>query len=210
MSLGGSLAAARGSCRVPRANHVSCAGWRGDDSQDETRVETDESPAMNRCNMFHRMPGQRRGTTVVETALVLPVFLLFVLALIELGHAQLVKHVLRSACRQAARIGTTEGKTTADVRSRVLATLESVVNANDVEVYVKDAGAYDSGGSPPETGSELEALPNIELSNAVPLQLFMVRAKINYHDIAIVPNIPYLGSFLDGVVLEGQAFMRHE
>jgi hypothetical protein len=25
-----------------------------------------------------------------------------------------------------------------------------------------------------------------------------------------VPNIPYLGAFLDDVVLEGQAFMRHE
>ena len=164
---------------------------------------------MNRCNLFHRLPGQRRGTTVVETALVLPVFLLFVLGMIELGHAQLVKHVLRSACRQAARMGTTEGKTTADVQSRVLATLTSIVNANDVEVYVKDAGTYDSGGQP-ESGSDLEGLPSIELSNAEPLQLFMVRAKIHYNDVAIVPNIPYLGSFLDDVVLEGQAFMRHE
>ena len=38
----------------------------------------------------------------------------------------------------------------------------------------------------------------------------MVRAKVHYNDIAIVPNIPYLGSFLDDVTLEGQAFMRHE
>lgn len=164
---------------------------------------------MIRRTVFHRRPGQCRGTTVVETALVLPVFLLFVLALLELGHAQLVKHVLRSACRQAARIGTTEGTTTDDVESRVLATLSSIVDQNDVEVFVKDAGTYDTGGQP-EGGDELEALPSIELSNAEPLQLFMVRAKIDYDDVAIVPNIPYLGSFLDGVVLEGQAFMRHE
>ena len=65
----------------------------------------------------------RRGTTVVETALVLPVFLLFVLGLIELGHAMMVSNVLRSACRQAARIGSTEGNTTAEVRSRALADL---------------------------------------------------------------------------------------
>jgi hypothetical protein len=38
----------------------------------------------------------------------------------------------------------------------------------------------------------------------------MVRAKIAYHDVAIVPNIPYLGRFLDNVTLQGQAFMRHE
>jgi hypothetical protein len=159
--------------------------------------------------MSHRWPHQRRGTTVVEAALVLPVFLLFVLALLELGHAQLVKHVLRSACRKAARIGTTEGKSTADVRARVLATMSSIVDQSEVEVFVKNAGIYDSGGQP-EDGEELEALPNIELASAEPLQLFMVRAKVNYNDIAIVPNIPYLGSFLDGLVLEGQAFMRHE
>jgi hypothetical protein len=152
----------------------------------------------------------RRGTTVVETALVLPVFLLFVLALVELGHAQLVKHVLRSACRQAARIGTTEGNTTGEVRARVLQVLGTVVAADSVEIFVKDASPYDAGGAPPQSGSELEALADIELSDAAPRQLFLVRAKVHYEDIAIVPNIPYLGSFLDEVVLEGQAFMRHE
>jgi hypothetical protein len=157
---------------------------------------------------FHR--DDRRGTTVVETALVLPVFLLFVLGLIELGHAQLVKHVLRASCRQAARIGTTEGKTTAQVRARVLQTLQTVVDVADVEVFVKDASPYDSGGTASDDGSELESLSDIELSEAEPRQLFMVRAKIRYEDVAIVPNIPYLGNFLDDVVLEGQAFMRHE
>lgn len=160
--------------------------------------------------LFHRSRDARRGTTVVETALVLPVFLLFVLGLIELGHAQLVKHVLRASCRQAARMGTTEGKTTANVRTRVLEVLGTVVDADSVEVFVKDASPYDAGGTPPEGGSELEALADIELSEAEPRQLFMVRAKIEYGDVAIVPNIPYLGAFLDDVVLEGQAFMRHE
>jgi hypothetical protein len=147
---------------------------------------------------------------VVETAIVLPVFLLFVLGLIELGHAQLVKHLLRGACRQAARIGTTEGKSTADVRSRVLAVVGSVVDASAVQVFVKDASPFDDGSEPPQSGDDLEAMSDIELGDAEPRQLFMVRARINYEDVAIVPNIPYLGSFLDDVVLEGQAFMRHE
>jgi hypothetical protein len=157
-----------------------------------------------------RKASARRGTTVVETALVLPVFLLFVLGLIELGHAQMVKNVLRSACRAAARMGTTEGNSTADVRARVLEALESAVDADDVQIYIKDASVYDSGGTPPQTGAELEALGNIELADAAPRQLFLIRAKIHYNDIAIVPHIPYLGDFLDDVVLEGQAFMRHE
>jgi len=165
---------------------------------------------MKSAAIRHRRNATRCGTTVVETALILPVFLLFVLGLIELGHAQLVKHVLRGACRQAARIGTTEGNSTADVRNRTLEILETVVDAAAVEIFVKDASPYDAGGTPPETSAELEALSDIELADAEPRQLFLVRAKIHYEDIAIVPNIPYLGSFLDDVVLEGQAFMRHE
>jgi Flp pilus assembly protein TadG len=45
---------------------------------------------MTRTGNYRRLGGTRRGTTVVETALVLPVFLLFMLGLIELGHAQMV------------------------------------------------------------------------------------------------------------------------
>jgi hypothetical protein len=158
----------------------------------------------------HRRRKSRNGTTVVETALVLPVFLIFVLGLIELGHAMMVAHVLRSACRQAARIGSTEGNTTADVQAKLLAVLGSAVDTTNVTVYIKDAGSFDSSSSPGTSGTELEAMPSIELSDAEPRQLFMVRAKVNYEDIAIVPNIPYLGNFLDNVTLDGQAFMRHE
>lgn len=152
----------------------------------------------------------RHGTTVVETALVLPVFLVFVLGLVELGHALMVKHVLQRACRQAARIGSTEGHTTAQVQAKTLSVLGSVVDPTDVTVYVKNAGAFDAGSSPDTSSSALESLPSIELSDAEPRQLFMVRAKVKYEDIAIVPNIPYIGNFLDDVTLEGQAFMRHE
>lgn len=158
----------------------------------------------------NRRSAPRRGTTVVETALVLPVFLLFVLGLIELGHSMMVAHVLRSACRQAARIGSTEGNSTADVQAKTLQVLGSAVDTSKVTVYVKDASSFDATASPNTTSGSLESLPAIELTNAEPRQLFMVRAKVKYEDIAIVPNIPYLGSFLDNVTLEGQAFMRHE
>lgn len=158
----------------------------------------------------HRRQDSRNGTTVVETALVLPVFLLFVLGLIELAHALMVEHVLQSACRQAARIGSTEGNSTADTKTKTLQVLGSAVNTSLVTVYVKDAGSFDTSSSPNTSGTALEAMPDIELTDAEPRQLFMVRAKVKYKDIAIVPNIPYLGSFLDGVTLEGQAFMRHE
>jgi Flp pilus assembly protein TadG len=151
----------------------------------------------------------RRGTTVVETALVLPVYLMLVLAMVELGHALLVQHVLNSACRQAARIGSTQGNTTAQVQAKVLAVLGSTVPASKVSVFVKDAGAFDTGGATTST-TALESMPAIELSAANPRQLFMVRAKINYKDIAIVPNVPILGKFLSTAIIQGQAFTRHE
>ena len=160
---------------------------------------------------FYRCANRtRRGTTIVETALILPIFLLFVLALVELGHAQLVKNMMRSACRQAARIGSTEGHSTADVENRVRDALDSVVEPEQLTVYVKDASSFDQPGEQSTAGSDLEAMPAIDLSTAEPRTLFMVRAKVNYEDIAIVPHVPFLGNFLDDVVLEGQAFMRHE
>lgn len=147
---------------------------------------------------------------MVETALVLPVFLLFILGIVELGHALLVQHVLNSACRQAARVGSTQGNSTATVRTKALTVLGSAVNQNKVQVYVKDASVFDSSGTPGTSATALEGMPNIELGTTDARKLFMVRAKVPYKDIAIVPNIPYLGSFLDNITIEGQAFMRHE
>ncbi len=147
----------------------------------------------------------RRGTTLVETAIVLPVFLFFLFAIIEFGHAQLVNNMLNSACRNGARIGSVEGTTSADVIARVNQTMAPVINSDNVTIFVNDASVFDSGGTPPGSGADIEALPSLELSNAEPRQMFVVRARLNYNDIALVPM-----PFMNGVVLNSQAFMRHE
>lgn len=160
--------------------------------------------------LFHRRNRTRQGTTIVETALVLPVFLFFVLGIIEFGHAIMVTHVLNSACRQAARIGSTAGNSTATVRAKVLSVLGSAVNQNKVTVYVKDAGVFDTSSNPSTAASSLESMANIELTNTDSRHLFMVRAKLSYKDVAIVPDIPLIGSLLNNLTIQGQAFMRHE
>lgn len=147
----------------------------------------------------------RRGTTLVETAIVLPVFLFFLFAIIEFAHAQLVNNMLNSACRNGARIGSVEGTTSADVIARVNETMAPVISPDDVTVFVNNASVFDSGSSPPDTGAGIEALPGIEVSDAEPRQMFVVRARLNYNDIALVPM-----PFMNGVVLNSQAFMRHE
>ena len=146
----------------------------------------------------------RKGTTTVEAAIVLPVFLFFVYALIEFGHAQLVSNVLQTACREAARYGSTNGVSTDQVYAKVNQTISTVIDPDDASLYVKDASVYDTPNIP-QSGAEIEALPNINLEDADARKMFLVRAKVNYNDIALIPM-----PFMQGVVLESQAFMRHE
>ena len=159
----------------------------------------------SRLHCGRRPRALRRGTTIVETAFVLPVFLLLVLAMIELGHAQMVQNVLRSACRSGARLGSTEGQSTADVEAHVRRILAGAMDAEQVHVFVKDAGSIDGGGGVPDSGTALEAMPAANLGEMEARSLFMVRARVNYNEIALVPM-----PFAEHVVLEGQAFMRHE
>jgi len=148
---------------------------------------------------------QRHGTTLVETALVLPVVFFFLLAIIEFGHAQLVNNMLNNACRTAARLGSVEGTTTADVEAFIGQKMSPIIDESNLTVFVNDASVFDSGGSPPTNGAGVEALDPTELSDTEPRQMFVVRARLNYNDIALVPM-----PFMNGVVLNSQSFMRHE
>jgi Flp pilus assembly protein TadG len=155
----------------------------------------------NRPLRFNITP--RRGTTTVETAVVLPVFLLLLFAIFEFGHAQLINNVLNSACRNAARIGAVEGSSTAQVRKKVEEMIGSVVPTSKVKIFVKNASSFDGGSS--AVGAQLENLPDIELRDTEARTLFVVRAKVPYKNVSIVPM-----PFLKNVEIDAQAFMRHE
>lgn len=155
--------------------------------------------------MLSLRPHHRFGTTIVETAFVLPVFLIFVLSLVEFAHALMINNVLRSATRAGARLGATEGQSTADVEAYVRQVLAGAMDSQLANVMVKSAEVYDTDASPPQSGADIEELPGIELTEAEPRQLFLVRARIAYNDVALVPM-----SFMEDVVLSGQSFIRHE
>jgi Flp pilus assembly protein TadG len=137
--------------------------------------------------------------------MVLPAYLTLLFGIMEFGHAQLVGNLLSSACRAGARVGSTEGTTTADVIAKVRQTLGSAVNPNTVTIFVNDASVYDSGGSVPTTAAGVEALPSLEVADAEPRQMFVVRARVSYNSVAPLPL-----SFFNGVVLGAESFMRHE
>lgn len=156
--------------------------------------------------MFRTRRSQlRRGTTTVEAAIVLPVFITFLFAIIEFGHTQLVNNMLNSACRNAARLGSVEGTSTTDVQNEVRRILGGAIDPEAVDVFVKDASVFDGGGDPPSSGPDLEALPNLEVADAEERQMFVVRATVEYNKVALLPN-----SIMDHVTLQSQAFMRHE
>jgi hypothetical protein len=79
----------------------------------------------------------------------------------------------------------------------------SVVPGGTVEIFVKNASSFDDGST--AAGAELEDLPNIELKDTEPRTLFVVRAKVPYSSVAIVPM-----PFLEDIDIDAQAFMRHE
>jgi Flp pilus assembly protein TadG len=148
---------------------------------------------------------QRRGTAAVETAVVLPVYILLLFAIIEFGHAHLAINLLQSGCRNGARMGSTTGPTTAQVVARVQQVLGSGVDDSKVSVWVQDASSLDDGAVWPVTDAQVAALPDIELSTAEDRTLFVVRASVAYNDISLLPN-----PFLEGLRLRAQCFMRHE
>lgn len=150
-----------------------------------------------------REPVQRRGATIVEMAVVTPVFALFLAALMEFGHAFLVVGTLNSTAKQAARFGAVDGVNTAAVTTRVNEMVGAAFNSTKATVYVKDASVFDSA-TPPST-INYKTLPNIELSTAARRQLYVVRVEVNYNDVALMP--PFWAKDLK---LYGQSVMRHE
>lgn len=147
----------------------------------------------------------REGTTLVEVAVVLPVFLVFLFGLWAYGHAQMVSNMLKGATRTAARMGATEGVSTAQVQERIRQVMASAIDTSNLTIQVKDASAYDNGGAFPTSSSSMAGLPDLELASADSRKLFLVRATVSYNDVAILPS-----SWFDNVQLSGQSFMRHE
>lgn len=142
---------------------------------------------------------------MVETALVMPVFFLFVFAIMEFGHATMVSNVLKNSCRNAARWGAASGATTEEVVAFARNQMKSAVNTGVVTIQVKDASFFDDGGELPANSSDWAALSDIELSDAESRQMFLIRATVRYGDVTIFPQ-PWLGN----VVLGGQSITRHE
>src|SRR5438477_226878 len=80
---------------------------------------------MTTCKLQASGPADsRRGATTVEMALAVPILLLIVFGLIEVGHAFMVQHVIQDAARQGCRAAICPHSTNAVVTSAVAGLLQ--------------------------------------------------------------------------------------
>ncbi|HEX7446515.1 MAG TPA: TadE/TadG family type IV pilus assembly protein [Pirellulales bacterium] len=101
---------------------------------------------MNRTRRQARRARQRRGTALVEFAMVAPVFFLFMVGAIEFGRAIMVQEVLTDASREGARVGIVDGMQTSDVQSAANAYLTAMkVSGATVSVSPQNPGSTPSG-----------------------------------------------------------------
>jgi hypothetical protein len=90
------------------------------------------------------------------------------------------------------------------VIARVNEIVGSAISTEDLTVLVKNGSAFDD----PEVdaaGLQYSSLPDIELTDAEPRQLFIVYVEIPYSAVSIMPP-----KWVTDVTLRGQSAQRHE
>ncbi|WP_437191753.1 TadE/TadG family type IV pilus assembly protein [Planctomicrobium sp. SH527] len=147
---------------------------------------------------------RRSGTVLVETAIVSSVFGLFMAGIMEFGHAYMVQGTLNAAVQRAARHGSVDGVTTAEVRTMVNGILNSAFKSARATVLVKDASVFEQANVNP-ANVNYNSLPDLNLESTTRYKMFVVRATVPYSSVALLP--PF---WAKTVTLKAQSVMRHE
>jgi Flp pilus assembly protein TadG len=143
---------------------------------------------------------RRRGATLVETAVVLSTFLLFVFGVFEYGRFVMTRHLLENAAREGARIAvvSTDSLTTADIEALVRAKLTGQVSTATIQVYKAD----------PATGANLGSWNTAGYGECIAIEI-----THNYKPLFPPFSFPLIGNvtFLDDPTLvTARCLMRSE
>jgi Flp pilus assembly protein TadG len=130
--------------------------------------------------MFRR---KRRGASVVEFAIVAPVFFLLVFGMIEYGRMVMVQQVLTNATREGARRAVLDGATTDDVESVV----EDYLTNSSI-----DGGTVTVNPDPPSSAGSGDPVT--------------VTVSIGFNEVSWLPSPMFLG----GKTMTAQSVMRRE
>jgi Flp pilus assembly protein TadG len=108
--------------------------------------------------------GRRRGAALVEAAIVMNVFLLFIFAIMEFGHYVMVKELMDNAARDGARMASTGALTATTAQIQALVTQELVNQGpSNLNIQVFQAN--------PTTGANIGAWTNAGLGQTVAVQI---------------------------------------
>ncbi|WP_437188356.1 TadE/TadG family type IV pilus assembly protein [Planctomicrobium sp. SH668] len=141
-------------------------------------------------------PSDRSGAVVVETAIVMPIFLMIVFGMVEFGRAMSVGQLATNGARYGARTAILDGSTNQqvvnDVKNLLVNTVHGIT-ANDVAVTITVIPAANNSN------------PSNQLSVARPRDICRVNVTIPYHKVAY-----FSPRFLAKANLRGSCSMAHE
>jgi Flp pilus assembly protein TadG len=154
----------------------------------QLRKESDSGSRQNsaRCAIKRARwtgKGSRKGATLVEFAIVVPIYLLLVFGIIEYGRMIMVQQVITNAAREGARVGVLDNSTSADVTTA----------ANR---FLSPAGI---------SSATISATPSPP-SSAAYASLVTVTVSVPYNSVSWLPSPMYLG----GKTLTSTSKMRRE
>lgn len=142
------------------------------------------SPAETRC-----------GAALVETALVLPIFMMILVGIVEFGRAFMVANMLAESARHGARIAIVPGATNTSVESEVKSRVSELAHVAAADVTVAITITPDPRNSN----------PNGVLSLSQKRDLVTVAIQVPFSKVNLVPI-----EWLSSVNLSARCSMRHE
>jgi Flp pilus assembly protein TadG len=144
-----------------------------------------------------RLKYRRRGAAAVEFALVLPLFLILLSGVWEVGRMTEVQQILSNAAREGGRQASTSLTTNANVQQVVLLYLQNAFNDNDP---TGNTGRQRTQNVV-TTVSDLTH-PSTDATNATQLDKFQITVTIPFRDVRWL-KLPLVTS--DATILTGQA-----
>ncbi len=103
-----------------------------------------EKIIVGKSNRLPSRIGRRRaGVAMLELAIVLPIFLLLLLGIIEMGRVMMLNQITTNSAREGARLAVVPGAT----QARVLAAVNSYLDAGGVSAIRRVVSVRNSSGS---------------------------------------------------------------
>ena len=138
---------------------------------------------------------ERRGTALVEMALVLPIFVAVTLGIVEFGRAMMVAQLVTNAAREGTRLGIIDGSTNSDVVAYIQGFLAQAANIQSADLTITIT----------VTPAEGNPNPGNQVANAKPRDLVTVNVSVPFNKVSYIS-----GNYLNGKTLSGRSAMRHE